>query len=121
MQLPLIIIFWYIFPVVVLFASRYVVTRFSLNERYRVKAPDLATPFFFIGIYALSTEAFQRSAVPYFLIVVLLIGIAVALTHARYYGDIQYKRFFKMFWRITFLVTLVLYGVLIVASAIHYL
>lgn len=37
-----IMLFWYIFPVIVLFACNFLVSTFSLTERWKIKAPDLA-------------------------------------------------------------------------------
>ncbi len=44
-----IVLFWYIFPVLVYFACRFIVSALSLNDRYHVKAPDLAVPFLMWG------------------------------------------------------------------------
>ena len=38
------VLFWYIFPLVV-FACRFLVSALSLKERFGLKAPDLAVPF----------------------------------------------------------------------------
>ena len=100
---------WYLFPILVIFACNYLVQRLSLYEKIGLKSPDLATFFLFIGLHFLSKELFEISVLPYVLILVLFIGMGVAIGHARYFGDIQYRRFFKMFWRITFLVLIVVY------------
>ena len=113
--------FWYIFPIVLLFACNFIVQSLSLAKKYKVKSPDIATPFLLMGIHELSTDAFQVSAVPYVMIMILLLGIAIAVAHAYYYGDIQYKRFFKMFWRVVFLITLLLYILLIILNVSHYM
>lgn len=39
------ILFWYIYPVIVLFGCQFLVKLFSLNRRFKIKAPDLAIPF----------------------------------------------------------------------------
>ena len=119
--MPFMVIFWYIFPVVLLFASDFVVQTLSLTRRFNIKSPDIATPFLLMGIQALSSDTYQKSAVPYVVILMLLVGISVALGHAYYYGDIQYKRFFKIFWRIVFLLTFVLYFLLILLNIFSYL
>ena len=97
-----IMLFWYIFPVIVLFACNFLVSTFSLTERWKIKAPDLAIPFLFIGIHELSKDSYDESIMPYFVISILLLGVAVALFQAYYYGEILYRRYFKMFWRLTF-------------------
>lgn len=43
------VLFWYIFPLVVFFACRFLVSALSLKERFGLKAPDLAVPFLVIG------------------------------------------------------------------------
>ena len=84
-------LFWYIFPVIVLFACNFLVSTFSLTERWKIKAPDLAIPFLFIGIHELSKDSYDESIMPYFVISILLLGVAVALFQAyimeRFYID----------------------------------
>ncbi|MEI5991272.1 DUF3397 domain-containing protein [Enterococcus crotali] len=115
-----IMLFWYVFPVIVLFACNFIISTFSLTERFKVKAPDISIPFLFIGLNELSKDSYGQSIVPYMVISVLLLGICVAVFQAYYYGEILYGRYFKMFWRLVFLFSLVLYGVLILLNIIHY-
>ncbi|MGX6978503.1 DUF3397 domain-containing protein [Vagococcus elongatus] len=119
--ISIMLIFWYIYPFLIMFASNFVVKRLSLTERVGVRMPDIATFFLFIGLHFLSIESFSVSMMPYVAIIILLIGIGVAIGHARYFGDIQYKRFFKMFWRITFLATVLLYTFAIIFSLVKML
>ena len=119
-SLPVMMIFWYVFPIILLFACNFIVQSLSLAKKFKLKAPDLATPFLLMGIHVISTDTFSVSAVPYVIILILLLGIGIAVSHAYYYGDIQYKRFFKMFWRIVFLITLLLYILLIILNISHY-
>lgn len=112
---PLLLV-WYIFPVVVLVAANYAVTTFSLHKKRGIKAPDLAVPFLFIGLHFLSVNSFGTSIVPYFLITTILVGISVAIFQAYFYGEIAYSHYLKMFWRIVFLLTMVLYVIMIVIN-----
>lgn len=115
-----IMLFWYVFPVIVLFACNFIISTFSLTERFKVKAPDISIPFLFIGLNELSKDSYGQSIVPYMVISVLLLGICVAVFQAYYYGEILYGRYFKMFWRLVFLLSLVLYGVLVLLNIVHY-
>ncbi|WP_207694513.1 lipoprotein [Enterococcus sp. DIV0212c] len=115
-----IMLFWYVFPVIVLFACNFIISTFSLTERFKIKAPDISIPFLFIGLNELSKDSYGQSIVPYMVISVLLLGICVAVFQAYYYGDILYGRYFKMFWRLVFLFSLVLYAVLILLNIVHY-
>ncbi|MDA9472882.1 DUF3397 domain-containing protein [Enterococcus sp. 5H] len=116
-----IMLFWYVFPVIVLFACNFLISTFSLTERFKVKAPDISIPFLFIGLNELSKDSYGQSIVPYMIISVLLLGICVAVFQAYYYGEILYGRYFKMFWRLVFLLSIILYGVLILLNILHYL
>lgn len=120
MSFSVIMLFWYVFPVIVLFACNFIISTFSLTERFKVKAPDISIPFLFIGLNELSKDSYGQSIVPYMVISVLLLGICVAVFQAYYYGEILYGRYFKMFWRLVFLLSLILYGVLVLLNIIHY-
>lgn len=113
--------FWYIFPILVLFATRFAITRFSIFKKYAIKSVDLATFFLIIGLHELSMETYSGSIFPFWLIVVMLLGIVLAVFFAYYYGEVDYHRFFKMFWRLTFLLTIILYLVFIVLNILSQL
>lgn len=119
--IPLSMYFWYIFPILVFVIGFQVMKRLPLREKFNIKLPDIVTPFLLLGIHRLSVDSFQASSLPYLLILILLVGIAVSLCHAYYFGDIQYKRFFKFFWRLVFLVSLVIYLFMIIYNIITYL
>ncbi|MTD37626.1 DUF3397 family protein [Erwinia sp. CPCC 100877] len=121
MSFSIIMLFWYVFPVIVLFACNYIISTFSLTERFKIKAPDMSIPFLFIGLNELSKDSYGQSIVPYMIISVLLLGICVAIFQAYYYGEILYGRYFKMFWRMVFLLSLILYVILILLNMAHYL
>lgn len=115
-----IMLFWYIFPVIVMVGTNFLVTTFSLRKRWKIKAPDLAVPLLFIGIHQITMNTYGSSMVPYLVISVLLLGICVAVFQAYYYGELIYGRYLKMFWRLVFLLTMVLYTLVIVMNILHY-
>lgn len=116
-----IIIFWYVFPVIVLFACNFLRSSLSLIRKFNLKTPDLSVPFLFIGLNELSKEIYGHSIIPYFLIAICVLGIGVTVFHKHYYGEIVYSRFFKMFWRLVFLLSMVLYATLIVLTVFHFM
>ncbi|HFM5715035.1 TPA: DUF3397 domain-containing protein, partial [Enterococcus faecium] len=81
------ILFWYIYPVIVLFGCQFLVKLFSLNRRFKIKAPDLAIPFLWGGMHALSRNTGTISILPFFFISVLLMGICIAVFQAYYYEE----------------------------------
>lgn len=111
-----ILLLWYIFPIIALFASRLLVSVFSLNTRFHIKAPDLAVPFLLYAVHELSAATFEQSIFPYFLLSIFSLGIALAFFQAYFYDEIKYGRFFKMYWRSVFLLTLLLHVVLVLLN-----
>ncbi|MFV0559652.1 MAG: DUF3397 domain-containing protein [Enterococcus sp.] len=116
-----IMLFWYIFPGIVLFACQFLVKLLALDRHFKIKAPDLAIPFLWCGMHVLSKDTSNISAVPFMLISVLLLGICVAVFHAYYYEEIIYSRYIKMTWRLVFLLTMVAYIALIIWNICYYL
>ncbi|MFC6348495.1 DUF3397 domain-containing protein [Vagococcus carniphilus] len=113
--------FWYVFPIVLLFVSSLIIKKTSLERKHGVKAPDIATPFLLVGIHYLSRATFDESFLPYTLLIVLLVSMLIAVFQAYQFKEIKYKRYLKMVWRVVFLVTLLIYFLLIIASIILYL
>ncbi|WP_430609862.1 DUF3397 domain-containing protein [Enterococcus sp. DIV0876] len=116
-----IVLFWYIYPAIVYLACRFLVSTLSLNERFHIKAPDVAVPFLIIGIHQLSTYTFDQAITLYYLLSIFLLGILLAVFQAYYYQEIEYGRYAKMYWRSIFLFTIVFHIVLVILNIIHFL
>jgi hypothetical protein len=116
----LFILLWIIYPVVVFYGLSYLMNRFNFQEKvpFKIKVIDIATLFLFVGLHGLSELAFQQSILPYFLMSILLLGICVAAFQAYFLEEIKWPRFFKMFWRLTFMITCVVYLVMIIFAFI---
>ncbi len=112
------LILWYVFPIIVFFLMRLLVSLFSLDRRFSIKAPDLAVPFILFSIHQLSVLAFKESLFPYLVITLSLLGIGVAFFQAYFYEEIEYPRFFKMYWRSVFLFSTVTHLSLVVLSLV---
>ena len=114
-----ILLLWYIFPIIVFLASDYIVTTFKLKQRFNLKTPDITIPFLIVGMHEISKSISTFSISPYFLLTILLLGISVVVFQAYRYREIMYGRFFKMFWRLTFLLSFLVYFILIIFSVIN--
>lgn len=114
-----VLLLWYIFPIIVFLASDYIVTTFKLKQRFNLKTPDITVPFLIVGMHEISKSISSFSILPYFLLTILLLGISVVVFQAYRYREIMYGRFFKMFWRLTFLLSVLVYFILIIASIIN--
>lgn len=113
-----ILLLWYIFPLLVLLVAQVIVKLLSLTKRFQMKAPDLAVPFLLYGIHKLSAATFGTTIFPYFLISLLSLGIGLAFFHAYFYAEIKYGRFFKMYWRSVYLLSLLLHVILVILNII---
>ena len=114
-----ILLLWYIFPIIVFLASDYIVTTFKLKQRFNLKTPDITIPFLIVGMHEISKSISTFSILPYFLLTILLLGISVVVFQAYRYREIMYGRFFKIFWRLTFLLSFLVYFILIIVSVIN--
>ncbi|MEG0255809.1 MAG: DUF3397 domain-containing protein [Vagococcus sp.] len=113
--------FWYIFPIILLFVCSLIVKKTSSKGKSGLKAPDLSTPFLLLGIHFLSKATFDESFLPYTLLIVLLVSMLIAVFQAYQFKEIKYKRYLKMVWRVIFLITILIYFLLILASIILFL
>lgn len=104
---------WYIYPIIAIIGAKFIISFFHLNQKYQLKAPDIATPLLMIGLYFFSTAALGRSVIAYYFISIILLGMGLVLIHAYFFDEVHYGRLFKMYWRMTFLLTIFLYGVLL--------
>ncbi|HLQ39479.1 MAG TPA: DUF3397 domain-containing protein [Tetragenococcus sp.] len=114
-------VFWYFYPILILFLITILMKIIPLKEKFHLKIPDLAVPFLLLGIHRLSKISFRISVFPYFLITLLLLGIVVAIYQAYVFEEILYGRFFKMYWRLVFLLTMVLYLLLVLLSILQFI
>lgn len=117
-QLNLII--WYVYPIIAIFGSQFIVSFFHLKQKYQLKTPDVATPFLMIGLHFFSIAALSRSVLAYYFISIILLGMGLALVHAYFFDDIHYGRLFKMYWRMVFLLTIFLYAILLCWNLLAY-
>ncbi len=114
-------LFWYVFPVIVLFAGKFIVSSIPLLKRYKIKAPDFSIPFLFLGLNELSKDTYGKSILPYLILSILILGIITAIFQAFSYGELLYSRYFKTFWRLTFLFSLLFYSLFVLLNIIYYL
>lgn len=107
-------IFWYLYPLLVLLACRFVVSLPFF--KWKLKQVDLAVLFLVLGLHELSLDTYGHSIFPFWLIMTCLLGIALSAFFAYNYGELPFKRFFKMFWRLTFLLTMTVYFIFIIIN-----
>ncbi len=109
-------IFWSLFPILVLFAVKFLMSTSSKLQQLRLKSIDIVTFFMAFGLHELSSLTFNRSIFPFWLIMAMLLAIGSGIYFVYYKKDFELNKVLKIFWRLTFLVTTVLYIVFVILS-----
>ncbi|MGT2930669.1 DUF3397 family protein [Streptococcus dentasini] len=102
------------------FLAQSLVRYFDL-KRFSIKFPDLSLPFLAWAIIYVSGIYFSHSFLPQYLLMMCLLAIATCLFILRRTGKIKvfsYKRFFKLFWRMGYLLTAIFYIVTVILIAL---
>ncbi|MBM7643780.1 DUF3397 domain-containing protein [Streptococcus loxodontisalivarius] len=99
-----------------LFATA-IVRLFNLTQ-YGIKFPDLTLPLYAFEINFISAYLFENSVLFYYLMLMAVLAVCIVLGLSRKKRILSYRRWFKIFWRAAFLVTIVFYITTLVASLI---
>lgn len=82
------------------------------------KTPDVLNIYLIIGIHFFSRIAFGTTWLTSFTLIISLIGLAMVAYLIYKKKPIDYTRFFKVWWRIVFLVSFVFYLISGIASLV---
>lgn len=85
-------------------------------ERFKINFADLAVPVFIFEIVVVSQKFFIHSYLPHYLIVLSLVAIGASLwLYKTKWEKFTYRRFFKIFWRLSFIFSFFFYLTVIIA------
>jgi len=70
---------------------------------------DFWSPLLIIFTHYLTLQATESSIVPYEMLSLMIMGIGLTLLEVLQRGEILYGRFFRLYWRATDLVTILVY------------
>ncbi|MGY3778856.1 DUF3397 domain-containing protein [Isobaculum melis] len=101
-------------PLISIFLFQYLLKFKIVKKILPVKAVDLTVLVLFYSIAQLSKELFEVSFFAYFIVALLCVGILLLLFLAKKNGEIIYKKFFKTYWRMNFLLSSAVYLVLVI-------
>ncbi|KZK45627.1 putative lipoprotein [Lactococcus cremoris] len=59
------------------------------------------------------------SIIPYYLLIISGLALILLLLDLFYYKQFSYRRFLKLWWRLTFFITLIIYLILVVMTFTH--
>ncbi|OOL81133.1 hypothetical protein BWX42_04660 [Dolosigranulum pigrum] len=104
----LLLILLFLTPFIVLYYHRWLNNWLKVSG-LKLKTPDLITIFLFFTIYLFSSIAFGTSVFLIFIVVVALSAIGLITYYLRNEQMIEYVRFLRVWWRLTFLIGMVFY------------
>lgn len=113
----LLLILLFLTPFIVLYYHRWLNNWLKVSG-LTLKTPDLITIFLFFIIYLFSSIAFGTSGFLIFIVVVALSAIGLITYYLRNEQMIEYVRFLRVWWRLTFLIGMVFYIICGIAAII---
>jgi Protein of unknown function (DUF3397). len=110
-----------LYPLIVFIALVFIFKFFRLRRltNHKLKIPDLFTVFLILGIQIFSKNITNISIIPYYLLIISGLALVLLLLDLFYYKRFSYLRFLKLWWRLTFFITLIIYLILIVTVFTH--
>jgi hypothetical protein len=88
----------------------------KLSRYTKIKVIDVVLIFLIFGLESFTKNATGFSLLPYYLMLVSGIGLVLLLIDLFYYKSFHFAHFFRRFWRIVSMVTMVMYFCLIAAA-----
>ena len=104
-SVDLIIIIFYLLPVIILLFSKKINRQFRLVN-IPVKVVDLLIPYMLILLFFLGKLYFEINFIPYIIIVLSLTGIINATFRTFVKEELNIYFFFRIWWRYVFLILL---------------
>ncbi|HEM6392819.1 TPA: DUF3397 family protein [Streptococcus suis] len=103
-----------LFVFLTLAISIIVVKVFKLH-RYGRNFADIAFPLYALEFYLISDRVYYSSLLPHLLLALSLLSMGLCAFFLFKKKEFSYKRFFKVFWRASFILTFFMYLALVIA------
>ncbi|GBG96014.1 DUF3397 domain-containing protein [Lactococcus termiticola] len=100
-----------LYPILLFIFLVFVFKFFRLRKitNYKLKIPDIFTIFLIIGLEIFSKKLAGFGILPYYFLIISGLALVLLLLDLFYYKAFSWFRFLKLWWRITFFITLVIY------------
>ena len=110
-----------LYPLIVFIALVFIFKFFRLRHltNRKLKIPDVFTILLILGMQIFSKNVTSISIIPYYLLIISGLALVLLLLDLLYYKQFTYRRFLKLWWRLTFFITLIIYLILIVITFTH--
>lgn len=105
-----------LYPLIVFIALVFIFKFFRLRHltNRKLKIPGVFTLFLILGMQIFSKNVTSISIIPYYLLIISGLALILLLLDLFYYKQFAYRRFLKLWWRLTFFITLIIYLILVV-------
>lgn len=87
----------------------FILVKFFRLRRFKINFADFSLPLYAFELVLVSQEFYTHNFFPYYLIVMSLLAIVLTIVLLWGVHAFSYRRFFKLFWRIGFIVTFFCY------------
>ncbi|WP_368644968.1 DUF3397 family protein [Alkalibacterium putridalgicola] len=104
----LLLIGFYSVPFITLLFSGWINKQFK-QLRLSLKVVDLIIPYMLVLLFIMSELYFPINLIPYFVMVISLVGIILATYYTFYLKELKLYLFFRIWWRIVFITCLLFY------------
>lgn len=113
----LVLLILFIIPFVVIYYHQRI--NFHLSRaNLPLKTPDILNIYLILAIHFFSRIAFGNTWLTMFTLIIALIGIGMVAYLLYQKKEIVYSRFFKIWWRVVFIVAFIFYIITGIASII---
>lgn len=99
----------FVLPFLILFFFKNPVNRHFRRNKSNIRIIDLVVPYFVVGIHIFSLTYSEESWIPYFLLFIFFAGIVLLFFFVFKLRALQYIRFFRVWWRTVFLISLLFF------------
>lgn len=110
-----------LYPLIVFIALVFIFKFFRLRHltNRKLKIPGVFTLFLILGMQIFSKNVTSISIIPYYLLIISGLALILLLLDLFYYKQFAYRRFLKLWLRLTFFITLIIYLILVVMTFTH--
>ncbi|MDQ0221574.1 DUF3397 family protein [Streptococcus moroccensis] len=83
-------------------------------RHFNIGVPDVALPLYAIALYIVSARTFYHSLLALYVLLLALLLLGIIIYYFIKKRTVPIKRAFKIFWRLSFLLTLIFYLALVI-------
>lgn len=86
-----------------------------LRLKFKSLSPaDVALPLYACALYLISAQTFYHSLIPLYLLLIISLLMGMAIFFLTKNKTFRFRRIFKIFWRLSFLLTILFYLALVI-------